>query len=158
VILNSAELPISESFTKPTWDEVRRIYRRIGVLRATGRNEEAADLEHGELPRVLTAARIQSSAPDQEEAAVFAEEAERLANATVTAEILASLLAERLRLPAVEPRAENPRPAATAATPRANEFPPAPPRPVPATSPTITDLLDGMLSQETAAARTKPRP
>ena len=153
LILNSAELPSPLQFLSETsqWDDARRIYRRVCMLRATGKIHEAAELENTEFARALAAARIASNNGD-EEAAVLAAEAERVTSACVLAELLAPLLAERLRAAPV-----------TAAAPETLEAPairerekpaaPAPVRPTSEKVPSIADLIDGMLSQETFPAR-----
>jgi hypothetical protein len=143
--LNSAELPSPLHLSSETsqWDDVRRIYRRVCVLRATGKHDEAATVEHEDLARALSAARIATHNSEQE-AAVLAEEAERVSNATVLAELLAPMLAEHLRVDT----APAPAPAVVTA-PIAPEKPSKASRP-PAEKnvPSIADLIDGMLSQE----------
>ncbi|HTO03710.1 MAG TPA: hypothetical protein VL069_08410 [Opitutus sp.] len=147
--MNSAELPkplylLSE--TSP-WDDVRRIYRRICVLRATGKTEEAALLENDDLSRALAEARIATN-NSEEETAVLAQEAERVANAAVLAELLAPMVAEHVR-------ADSPRVAApqnTSVTAPGDPIP-KPARPRLDSVPTIADMLDGMLAQEPASSR-----
>ena len=123
------------------------------MLRATGKIHEAAELENTEFARVLAAARIASNNGD-EEAAVLAAEAERVTSACVLAELLAPLLAERLRAGPVTASASE---TVEAPAIREREKPAAPaPPPVRPTSekvPNIADLIDGMLSQETFPAR-----
>jgi hypothetical protein len=118
------------------------------VLRATGKNDDAAVLENEDLARALSIARIATNNSD-EEAAVFSEEAERVSNATVLAELLAPMLAEHLR-PSTSPvAAQSVVPAA--AMP---EKPAKVSRPLPESAPSIADLIDGMLSQRpTSPAR-----
>jgi hypothetical protein len=143
--LNSAELPapLQYSSDPSRWDDVRRIYRRVCVLRAKGARDDAAELENTELARVLAAARLSELSPD-EEALIFRQEADRVANASVLAELLAPLLAEELGAHA------RLAPAASASSPTPVTPKPANvPRPASAKPPSITDLLDGMLSQET---------
>jgi hypothetical protein len=137
--LNSAELPEPIHFSSGTsqWDDVRRIYRRVCVLRITGKNDEATHLENTDLARALSEARIASSSHD-DEASVLSEEAERVSNASVLAELLAPLLAEHLRgdaQPHLTPAPSIIEKSSTAA------------RPPPEKAPSIADLLDGMLSQ-----------
>ena len=144
--MNSAELPSPLHLSSETsqWDEVRRIYRRVCVLRATGKTDEAVALENDDLARALASARFATNNSEQE-AAVLTEEAERVSAATVLAELLAPMLAEHLRTaepaPAIAP--------IVAATPVMPEKPSKPIRP-PAEKivPSIADLIDGMLSQE----------
>lgn len=113
------------------------------MLRAKGSKEDAVELENTELARVLAAARLSELSPD-EEVLIFRQEAERVTNASVLAELLAPLLAEEL--------GANTRfaPAVAASSPTPVTPKPAnAPRPTPVKPPSITDLLDGMLSQET---------
>lgn len=131
---------------------MRRIYRRVCVLRAKGAREDAAELENTELARVLAAARLNDLLPE-EEMRIFHQEAERVANASVLAELLAPLLAEELGTaprfaPAVSPSSPTP----------AHPKPANVPRPAPEKPPSITDLLDGMLSQETTFNPSPIRP
>lgn len=114
------------------------------MLRARNEVEAAADLEHGELRRALTAARV--SAPDAvDEAALLAEESSRVANAAVLAELLAPMLAARLAGVAAVPTSSPPtrRDAAPARAAAA------------AGPPGIADLIDGMLAQQQSSP---PRP
>jgi hypothetical protein len=121
------------------------------VLRAQGRADDADELEHGELARVLAVARL--SAPDQgEEEAIFAEEDERVANATVLAELLVPLLS-RAFAPAPLAVPASPAHLAAPAHPAATTVAAAAPaRAGTAEVPPIADLIEGMLSQE----RTRP--
>ncbi len=131
------------------WDDVRRIYRRICLLREQGKTAEASSLENSEFSRSLAAARA-ASRSGTEEAEVLAAEAERVSTACLLAEMVAPLLAECLRdelqgtpvTTAARAEAKSTR-AVSAASPA-----PVPDRPT--TSPSITDLIDGMLSLETA--------
>lgn len=114
-------------------------------------------MEIDEFAKVLASARAASGGDEEAEAAVLAQENERVANATVLAELVAPLLAERLH-------AQMPAPAvsASASPVRKNISPPASapmPSKTPAlTPPSIADLLDGMLAQSPAltAAGTHP--
>jgi hypothetical protein len=131
------------------WDDVRRIYRRVCVLREQGRDAEATSLEHAEFSRALSAARAASKAGD-EEAGVLAAEAERVSTACLLAEMVAPLIAEQLRaeLPglaggAVAVAKMPARGVSVATAPKS--------RPAPAAPPSITDLIDGMLSLESSA-------
>lgn len=122
---------------------MRRVYRRVCVLRATGKVDEAAALENEDLARALAAARIATNNSEQE-AAVLADEAERIANATVLAELLAPMLAEHLR-PETAPAAAP----SVAMAPAVPDQPSKATRPPPEKNvPSIADLIDGMLSQE----------
>lgn len=112
------------------------IYRRVCLLRYSGRAAEAARLESGDLARSLR----QVAAPAGETAAfvtfrdgLFELEAERVRHAHAVAELLAPLLLERLgRIP----------------------DPAKPQRPPPAPSTVrgpvdIADMIDTMLAQQT---------
>jgi hypothetical protein len=154
-ILSSAEsshaaAPEAES---THWDDVRRIYRRICLLREKGRAAEAASLESAEFSRALTAARS-ASKTGGEEARVLAEEAERVSAACLLAEVVAPLLAECLREDPDAAIALKPTAAPDLSSSRRTIA--AAPRPAAAPSratPTITDLIDGMLSLDAG-----PRP
>jgi hypothetical protein len=125
------------------------------MLRATGKNQEAAELQNAEFSKALAAARTASEA-DQTEATLLAEEAERVSSACLLAEILAPLLAEHLRgeSPAVSkvevPLAEVAPPEQPAIAARNHE-------PLPTSVPGIADLIDGMLSQQTAFSGARAR-
>jgi len=124
---------------------VRRIYRRICVLRATGKIDDAASLENEELARALSIARIATNNSEQE-AAVLAEEAERVSSATVLAELLAPMLAEHLRPlapPVAAPQVAKVPATAPAMPAKSTKAAPPPTENVPS----IADLIDGMLSQ-----------
>jgi hypothetical protein len=122
------------------------------MLRERGQNEEAERLRAGELMTMLAAVR----APGDSDAAttdrlnaLFATEAERVANAAVLAEILVPMLAEQLRpfATAGATASETPAPAAVApVVPR-----PAQPRPA-----SIADFIDDMLAQERPLDRPGP--
>lgn len=137
---------------------MRRLYRRICLLRATGHNEEASALELNEFSEVLIAARKAPEAA-QNEVRILAEEAERVASATVLAELLAPILANKLHASPVPSAVAAPAAAiarkpdaaltspprrARVASPEASELPAA------AGVPGIADMIDGMLSQERA--------
>ncbi len=129
------------------------------LLQATGRKTEAAELERTDLPPAIAAARI--TCPVVAEATVLAEETERVASASVLAELLAPLLAERMHAAA----SGGPASVTLAAKPESTSAPhhaPAssPVRATPSASaavPGIADLIDGMLSQQGAAPRSPAR-
>lgn len=118
------------------------------VLRAHGAAAEARELERTELTDALSAARAESP-PAQPESDLLAHESERVAEAQLLAELLAPLLADRLRGAAPE---FAPRSTAAPAPAASRTAPPPTPRvtapPPPAAAPSITDLIDGMLSQD----------
>lgn len=116
------------------------IYRRICLLRCSGRAADAARLERGELAPALQ----QVMPPAGETPAyvtfrdgLFALECERVHQAQAVAELLAPLLLERLG-----------RPAASATPPRRAATVPPPTRgPV-----DIADMIDTLLAQQTELA------
>ena len=123
---------------------MRRIYRRVCVLRATGKTDEAVALENDDLARALASARFATNNSEQE-AAVLTEEAERVSAATVLAELLAPMLAEHLRSTNLASAVA----LATVATPVLPEKSSKPNPPLPDNNvPSIADLIDGMLSQQ----------
>jgi len=147
IILNSAELASSFNLPNKTspWDDVRRIYRRACVLRATGRSEEATHIESVELPRALENAQRDPLCSLQEQA-VLAEEVERVTNAFILAELVGPMLAEQLRAEGSVITSAS-APSAGKTEPKVD---PAPTRAPSDEPPSIADLIDGMLSQERA--------
>jgi hypothetical protein len=127
-----------------TWSDVARVCRRVCLLRERGQNEEAERIRAGELMPLVAAVR---SPGDSEAAttdrlnALFAIEAERVANAAVLAEILLPMIAEQVRSPA-----------STAPTPPEIPIPvvltPAPARPKQPRPASIADFIDDMIAQE----------
>jgi len=114
---------------------VAAIYRRVCLLRYSGRAAEAARLESGDLARTLR----QVAAPAGETAAfvtyrdgLFALETERMRHAHAVAELLAPLLLERLGRAPDATRSHHPPPT-----------PPAVRGPV-----NIADMIDTMLAQQ----------
>lgn len=131
---------------------MRRIYRRVCVLRAIGHDREAGELERSELSPALDSARAASPAVADAEAALFAEEANRVTEARLLAELIAPLLTEGLR-PMLSAT-----PAAVAAS--ALRPPLAPPRAAPSPAagvPSVADLIEGMLAQDRALAAPRSR-
>jgi hypothetical protein len=153
--LNSAALPTTESPPEELLNNVRRIYRRICLLRATGRHSEALDLEIDEFSRVL-AATHDAGVAEHRTSAVMSEESARVTQAATLAEVLAPLLAEKLRETSAPATAASTTPSPAAAPlPHAATARPAPaaspnrPTPAPvAAAPSVTDLLDGMFALE----------
>jgi hypothetical protein len=154
--LNVAPFQIAQLATSP-WGEVALLYRRICVLRARGHSAEADRLYSTEFAQALEAGRSSTEAdPDRDNRlqVLLAAEEERVAAAEALAALLAPLLVEQLRglLPAGAPdlspaRSGEPNPFTE--TPVAALV-----RPAPGTPPAIADLIEGMLAQERAAART----
>lgn len=159
------ELPATDTPLEELLNHLRRTYRRVCLLRATGRHAEALDLEIDDLSLALSAAR-DGGASERATAAAMAEEAERVANAATLAEVLAPLLAEKLRATpalassaAAVPAAVSSRSSAPAPPPPSSSpAPSAPAKPAPAASPSITDLLDGMFAQAAPSPGASARP
>lgn len=153
--------PVADQLADTHWDDVRRIYRRMCLLRAAGRDRDAERIENSDLARALARARTQSAGTEIDEAAVLAQEAERVTNAAVLAELLAPLLAEHLQHPvaqtaplstvvATPPSATSPATAPVSPPNTPAYSPPAgsaAPRPPVLNAPSVADLLDGMLAQ-----------
>jgi hypothetical protein len=98
---------------EPPWTEVGGIYRRVCILKSTGRPAEARRIEETELDAALAGVRQAAEGRAETEAriaAVMAAESERVAAAVTLAEILAPMLAERLgaAAPAAKRAAEPP--------------------------------------------------
>lgn len=130
------------------------IYRRICVLRARGLSVEAARLQSTELSRAVRALRQSLTGDADGEAqlrALFAREEERVANASVLAEILLPMLRESATASA--PRALATAPSLAAAPPSADRRRSSRP-PAAATAPGIADFIDEMIQQERAAPGT----
>jgi hypothetical protein len=160
--LNSVELHASDTRLDELLRDVRRIYRRMGVLRATERHAEALDLEVDEFSRALSLAH-DAGATERQTSEVLAEEATRIANATALAEILAPLLAEKLRSAPVSaplisaPAVPAPQPSAAPSARAHTHIKAAPsPRPAPAGSPTVADLLEGVFAPPAETPRARP--
>lgn len=116
------------------------------MLRVTGRDDEANALEHGELAVALSTARIDADG-EVDEAALLAQESDRVATASVLADLVAPLLAERLRAEIASLALRTPN-AAAAPTAAPDPPPPSPPRGPAEAVPAIADLIDGMLTQQ----------
>ena len=134
----------------------------MGVLRATNRHAEALDLEVDEFSRALSLAH-DAGATERQTSEVLAEETARIANATALAEILAPLLAEKLRAaptpaaPAIAaPAAAAPQPSTPPSARTNTHIKSAPARPVAAGSPSVADLLEGMFAQPADTPRARP--
>ena len=113
------------------------------MLRERGQSEVAERLRAGELMTLLAAIRTpgdSDAAITERLNAVFAAEAERVANAAVLAEILVPMLTEQLRPLGASSAAPTPVPTPVAAPPVAK---PKQPRPA-----SIADFIDDMIAQE----------
>ena len=125
------------------------------MLRERGHNEEAERLRAGELMAMLATVR----APDESDAtvterlnALFAVEAERVANAAVLAEILVPMISEQLR-PAISTGVAAPgvpQPGVPVAPLTSVTVAPRPAAPRPAS---IADFIDDMIAQESPPDR-----
>ena len=127
-----------------SWSDVALVCRRVCLLRERGQNEVAERLRAGELMTVLAAIRTpgDSDAGITERLnAIFAAEAERVANAAVLAEILVPMLTEQLRPLGVAPVASSTSVPAPVVSPPVAK----PPQPRPAS---IADFIDDMIAQE----------
>lgn len=149
--MNAAHAQVPSFATSP-WDEVAQIYRQVCLLRLQGRGAEAAQLYAGKFsealdvieqfagPGPVTEARVQS---------LLAAEDERVAQASVLAELLTPLLVERLReifLPdRAQPLSEK-SPAVDSPAGAPANFPGV--KPAHSSAPTIADFIEGMLAQE----------
>lgn len=125
-----------------------QLVRRVCLLRALGRHDEARTLETDEFPSTLAAVRssLDSSAlPDSEVQALFEAEYLRVSEASLLAELLAEWFQGGSRssssnLPASPPRAVHHNPRGDGSH---------------AAAPAIADLLDQMLEAE---SRPHPKP
>ncbi len=126
------------------WSEAAELYRRVCLLRSRGHSVEAARLQSTELSKTIGALRQAANGAAGCEArlkAVFAREEDRVADASVLAEILLPQLRDALA-------------AAGAPRGRTEELPqraPAArlaPRTVAAAAPGIADFIDEMIAQE----------
>jgi hypothetical protein len=127
------------------WSEVARICRRVCVLRERGCTDEAETLRRSELDVLLATLRQEASEPavvDRQFESIFAAEADRVANASVLAELLAPLLRERLPAPTVA-ESSAPRTSSPSAVPAR--------RPRPAAAGGIADFIDEMIAHEHGA-------
>lgn len=119
-----------------------------------GRIADAATLEHRDLSRALAAARL-ATAPEglNDEAAVFAQEEDRVASAEVLADLVAPRIAEHLRTEVAPIAAPAARATGLPSAPAAAAIAPAPLATAPARPPGtdvpgIADLIDSMLAQQ----------
>lgn len=134
---------------------VSRLVRQICLLREQGDTVEAGRLEANDLAALVDEIRREQGGAtlrDEELQEIFSVETQRIADATLVADLLIPRLLETWNsFSAALPR---PRPAAT--TPE-----PAPIRAattVPAGPPAISDLLDAMLAAERMSTRMSPTP
>jgi hypothetical protein len=122
------------------------------VLREQGHSDDAERLRAGELMAMVGAVRTPAdsdTAISERLNAIFAQEAERVANAAVLAEFLAPSLLEKLQ----------PQPRTEAVPARASHsiVPPLPPeKAVVPRAGSIADFIDEMIAQEKPPARPGP--
>ncbi len=140
--MRGPDSPTTSSFPVPApgWVEVARLCRRICDLVERGEITEADRLRTGEFAAAVNALRAVEA-----DGTMFATAAERLVHATLLADVLAPLLAERLKSTAA---------VATPTSPIARIASPAvegPARVRPATSGNIADFIDQMLTLERPA-------
>jgi hypothetical protein len=166
-MLSAAPPPFSSSsLPPPLLREVQVLYRRVCVLRASGKSVEADALEAGKLAPALAKVRESSSGNDAIEKqleALFAHESDRVDTAHALAELLLPMLTaaeetapfRRSRF-GTAPGFETPREAA-AATPYdgATDIPPPASNSGPML-PGIADFIDEMLVQERAPNARRP--
>ena len=127
------------------WSDIARVCRRVCVLRERGRAEEAERLRANELMPMVLAVRMPTdtdASVTERLNSIFAIEAERVANASVLAELLVPILAEKLQ-PSATSSAPNVSAAAPLVTPASNAAKPPAPRPA-----SIADFIDEMIAQE----------
>lgn len=133
-------------FSEEPWTRLAPLCRRICLLRAQGRADEADALHASDFIPALAALRNDSGRldtfDDERVRLLQAMEQERVTNALVLAELLQSMNATTSVI----------RPTATAAAPAHSESHPPAPRTRPAVAPGIADLLDDMLFQERGRA------
>jgi hypothetical protein len=156
----TAALLFSRTIEPSPWGEAVRIFRRIALLRASGRGAEAEAIAEQELPAALETARASepsAEAADRRQATLYSLEEERMIQAASTAELLAPMLVERLRgIPPFPPGGHPDH----AGRPAASQDGPAPGRGARTASkpPEIADMIDGMLAIEIAERRSRKSP
>jgi hypothetical protein len=146
----------SSSNSRPLLREVQVLYRRICVLRASGKNSEADLFESEKLAPAIAKVRESSAVTESQIDAVLASEEERVDTAQVLAELLLPLLTAatdaaplRRAFPSTSSADSNARTAF-----ESTEEPPSPANGGPML-PGIADFIDEMLTQDRAP--TDPR-
>ena len=162
-MLSAAPPPFSSRFTpSPLLRDVQVLYRRICVLRATGKSAEADALETGKLADAIAKLHESSTSIadlDQRLEALFAKETERVDTAHALAELLLPMLtaadesgvSRRSRAPTPGFEFSAARETSVPSQAGADGIPPAP-----STGPMlpgIADFIDEMLVQERAPRR-----
>jgi len=115
-------------------------------MREHGQNQEAEQLRSSSLPELLSAVRTPADTDatlEERLESVFAQEAERVANAVVLAELLFPLLSDQLRSSS----------ASQVMIPATIVPPPPPPRPPAPRATSIADFIDEMIAQDSPPER-----
>lgn len=126
------------------WSEVARLCRRICLLRERGEPIEAERLRTGALAAAVAERRKPTDTDEsiaEQLDAIFAREAERVADAVVLAELLAAQMTERFSAAAP--------PGSSPSLVRKSHPPPAPSPRRPGAD--IADFIDDMIAQERAS-------
>jgi hypothetical protein len=150
VVAKSAVSNLSPPPVPVSWSDVARVCRKVCVLRERGQSGEAEQLRAQTLPELLAALKTPTdtdAAIAQRVESIFAVETERIANATVLAELLVPLLSEQLRGLAVPPNM------ISASLSPAPPPPPPPKPPARAATISIADFIDDMIAQENPPPR-----
>ena len=159
-MLSSASPPFPlHSTAASRWREVQSVYRRVCVLRASGKNEEAEVLESTKLTQAVGSLRESSPVTPDQLSGLFAAEEQRVADARALAEILLPMLMESsFALPLAASRPVTNSIATASRTPATATVDSESKSPLEdkstGTLPGIADFIDEMLSQD--RARTAP--
>jgi hypothetical protein len=158
-MLSAAPPPHSFLSTQPSpWREARVLYRRICVLEATGKQNEADTLRAQQLVPAIEALRGTPAVGEDQLEAMFAAEEERVATAHTLAEILLPLLTEKISASAAtayRPASQSPNadyaslPTNPAAAPSIDSVRDRAASPL---LPGIADFIDEMLMQDRPAS------
>jgi hypothetical protein len=146
-------IPPPINFSAPPWAHVAQLYRRICLLRACGRADEAEKIQNVEFAAARFVAEQETLVEDpaileSRVQTLLDAEASRVTEAVLLAEMLAPLIADLIRPSlAIQPLATK-QPANAYSPSQAVTRRPEPLRTPPATAPSIADLIDGMLGQD----------
>lgn len=161
-MLSAAPPPFSSRHTSPSLlRDVRVLYRRVCVLRASGKIDEAEALLSGKVAAAIASARESSEVSEQQLENIFASEEDRVDTAHALAEILLPLLTAANETSAALRNFGSPRPAESPRHPggESGYDSTAPTTSQPAENnganagpmlPGIADFIDEMLTQERA--------
>jgi hypothetical protein len=152
-MLSAASPPFPFKPTTPSpLREVQGLYRRVCVLRISGKTAEAELLQTEQLPAAIEKVRESRSVTDDELLALFASEEERVETANALAEILLPVLTAKID--AVTALRRNfPAPASPSTETSPSYAPAQPPEPSRTSAPMlpgIADFIDEMLVQDRA--------